>query len=476
MQDRPVTSPSWHEYENTGTVADDAERITFGALVDGVGTFAYDDFRLAVAGEDGRWTPVEVADPGFERGDAALHRDDAGTPVRPAAPGWGALSPGFVYQVTEGDAAKGQRALAIRRETRTVARRLFPETPAPGAVLDKELGGGLRVRFPLSLFANTLGTLPHANATSLRALTEALAEIDLQHASPDDEDVRLADVVIAWNVFEHFYPYLDVVPVDWMAELDRALAGALADETGQQFFRTLRGLIAQLGDGHGRVVHPAYVPTGGLPAQLEWIEGKAVVTASRDSALEHGDVVLTLDGEPSSNLMAAEEELISGSPQWKRYRAMQAFGAGAPGTSVRVQVERDGRRLDVDVKRDPVRTIQEFDRPMIQKLDGGIWYVDLSRAPWSAIEPVLDSLAAAPGVVFDLRGYPAGNHMVLQHLLTGPDTSDAWMRIPHALYPDHERPVGYQPEGWQLQPAQPHIGGRIAFITDAGPSATPSPS
>jgi C-terminal processing protease CtpA/Prc len=69
-------------------------------------------------------------------------------------------------------------------------------------------------------------------------------------------------------------------------------------------------------------------------------------------------------------------------------------------------------------------------------------------------------------VVFDLRGYPNQNHGVLAHLLTSPDTSAAWMRVPMIVYPDRERPAGAVPYGWGLRPAEPHIGGRVVFLTD----------
>lgn len=100
-------------------------------------------------------------------------------------------------------------------------------------------------------------------------------------------------------------------------------------------------------------------------------------------------------------------------------------------------------------------------------MERGIWYADLTRAPWPAIDSAIGTLAAADGVIFDLRGYPAGNHYVLRHLLDGPDTSRAWMRIPQFVYPDRQPPVGYELVGWGLQPLQPHIGGRVAFLTDA---------
>jgi C-terminal processing protease CtpA/Prc len=467
MQDRPITSAEWHEYEITGEVAEDADRITFGALVNGAGTFEFDGFHLAVADGAGEWTPVALANPGFEAGDTTLHRQDAGTPVRPATTNrWVAISPGYTYTIADRDAPEGRRAATIRQLMQSRTMPLFPQTPAPGETVDESLGAGLRVRFPISLYSDASGTLPHADPAALRALRANLAKIDLAAASADDDDVRLADAVIAWNVFEHFYPYFDVVPVDWMAELDQVLGETLNDRTGEAFYHTLQRLVVQLHDGHGRVANPRYTRTGGLPWRVEWIEDRVVVTASTDSAVRHGDVVVALDGTPAADAVAAEEALISGSPQWKRSRAMQALGTGARGTTVRVRLDRDGREVEATLTRGPRRVIPEFDRPMIAKLDEGIWYVDLDRAPTAAIDSVIDSLAAARGVIFDLRGYPAGSPLVLQHLLTGPDTSSAWMRVPRALYPDRKRSVGYQPGGWHLQPRQPHIGGRVAFITD----------
>ena len=92
--------------------------------------------------------------------------------------------------------------------------------------------------------------------------------------------------------------------------------------------------------------------------------------------------------------------------------------------------------------------------------------MDLDRATWPEIQERLDDLAEAPGVVFDLRGYPNNNHQILTHLLTGPDDAE-WMFIPQLIYPDQERPAGWEAAGWKTRPAQPHIGGKVAFITGA---------
>lgn len=467
MQDRPITSPVWRRYEIVGEVAADAERVVFGGLVQGMGSFAFDGFELAVAARTGdAWTRVELGNPGFEADEPMVTVREARGALGPDTDRqWLAMASGYEHGFTDA-AAEGVRAATIRTATTVVEGPLLEQTPAPGESVDRVLGGGVRARIPISLFSNDRGTLPRPAAGALERLHAALDTVDLGRVSGADANTRLAAVIIAWNVFQHFYPYFDVVDVDWDRVLPDVLARALADTDGAAFMRTMRWLVAQIADGHGRVIHPIYTRTGGIPWRVEWVEDRVVVTAAEDSVFRRGDVVLTLDGIPAATRLVEEERLISGSPQWKRYRGLEALGAGERGTTARIRLLRDGVARTVEVERGRRRAIVEFDRPMISRLEPGIWYVDLDRAPWAAIDSVIDSLAAAEGVIFDLRGYPAGNHQVLQHLLTRPDTSGAWMRTPYFLYPDRQRPAGFRLNGWRLPPRAPHIGGRVAFITD----------
>jgi C-terminal processing protease CtpA/Prc len=99
-------------------------------------------------------------------------------------------------------------------------------------------------------------------------------------------------------------------------------------------------------------------------------------------------------------------------------------------------------------------------------LEGGALYVDLRRAEMSAISERIEELAAAPGVIFDLRGYPNGNHDVLRHLTDKPLQSAHWM-VPQIIYPDRENIVGYDRSGrWNMEPAEPKFVGRTIFLTD----------
>ena len=431
MNDRPITTEAWQGFDVMGIVDPGARLVVFGAFLAGVGTMWVDDIELAVEVAPGTWSPVPIANPGFEVADTLV--------------GWSARSPGYEFAVTTQRPAEGRRALRIAALPDTLSGRLFDARPAPGESIDRALGGGLRARIPLTLWSDSGRTLPRVAPDTLARLMSAL------------ETVRSA---------EHFYPYFDVVKVDWEPQLDSALAGALAARDGAAFLHTLNRLVARLQDGHGRVWHPRYSPDGVLPIRMEWIEGQAMVTASADSLVRRGDAVVAIDGTPVRTLLRQAEDEISGSPQWKRWRATtEVLGAGRRGTTVTLSLERGGRRLSVTAERGPGHSFPASDEPAITVLAAGVMYVDLSRATWEEIRPKLDTIAGARGVVFDLRGYPAGNHLILTHLLSAPDTS-RWMGIPRIIYPDHERPAGFELEGWGLQPEAPHIAGRVVFLTD----------
>jgi hypothetical protein len=101
----------------------------------------------------------------------------------------------------------------------------------------------------------------------------------------------------------------------------------------------------------------------------------------------------------------------------------------------------------------------------VEALDPGLWYVDLTRAKMAEIAPKLEALAAARGVVFDVRGYPTdAGFGVLPHLLAAPET-DRWMHVAKIVGPFYET-AGWQDIGWDLKPTTPGLKGNVVFLTD----------
>jgi C-terminal processing protease CtpA/Prc len=227
--------------------------------------------------------------------------------------------------------------------------------------------------------------------------------------------------------------------------------------------------VARLQDGHGNVYHRTWMEQAGFPLKVDWIEGHVVVTASQDQdRFRRGDIIVEMDGIGAEEALRDAEEFISGSPQWKRWKALSRFGYGKPGTTAKLKLRRGSDITETEVVRNFKGNLTEFTRPNLEQLDDDIYYINLDKASWGEINARITDLAKAKGMIFDLRGYPNGNHQIICHLLETNDTSDAWMQIPLVIYPDQENLVGYRKLGWRLAAKQPRIEGKAAFIIYGG--------
>lgn len=337
------------------------------------------------------------------------------------------------------------------------SRRIPAEAGAAADLFAASLPGGVSVRLPL--------VTPTADAV--------IDQHTVNPAGPSSAEVdrttRLADVVIAWNVFQHFYPYFDVAGIDWSSQLRPALTGAATAPDAAAFGAVLSRLVAALADGHGGVVAPGRVEM--LPVAWEWIEDRLVVLAATPgTGLSIGDVVTAIDGRDVASLLAEKETLISGAtPQWKRWRSSQALKQGAVGSRVVLTGQRsDGAALNITVQRVPIAEAQAV-RPAqlvpVGELAPGIFYIDLARIGDPELNDAWPLLAKARGLIFDMRGYPAGvTQGFLAHFSDQTIYSASW-NIPVALRPDRQA-VTWRTSQWVITPSAPRVEGKVVFLAD----------
>ncbi len=331
----------------------------------------------------------------------------------------------------------------------------------------KSLGAGICVRLPLKVFADDKVTLPKA------PLPEAWQQpASLPKLTAENRLTRIAGVALAWGVFQHFYPYFDVVTVDWPAELPVALAAAAIDADETAYLRTLERLVARLQDGHGYVGNQR-TNKDCLPVAVAWAGDDLVVVgkaASVGDDVRIGDVVTAIDGRDVATCYAELSLRISAATEgWRRHRSEGMFATMATADPVRLQLRRaDGNSAEVSLAR-TARVVADETRKRPAngtELADGILYFDLNGAPSEALQAVLPALATAKGIVFDLRGYPntAAKDLV-EHLLTEKGTSARWI-VPEVELPD-QQDLAWQESGrWSLTPREPHLDARIAFVTD----------
>jgi Peptidase family S41 len=455
MGNRPIREPAWRPYAIEGTVADDAENVAFGVMAVGAVTADFDAVELAVKDAAGNWAPVAIQDAGFEAADAEKS-------------GWFKTGPAdAAISRPTGAPQGGQYVRFAPPPPGPPDVELFPEgAPTPGAHVDLDLGSGLRARVPLALTDAEARPDPGRRA-DLDTLHGALAGLPGPAASPD-LDQRLADIVVAWSVLRHFYPYWTEAGVDWDARLQPQLEIARAADTREAQRDALRSLVADARDGHGSVSDTLdKTQRAELPVRLAVVEGRLVVVSSaRPSEVPVGAVVATIDGAPATDRLARALSLVSGTTQWRQVSGVWPITVGPTGTTVRLGLDTGSGTRDVELTYGTPPPPVTRPEPVVEK-EPGVWYVDLTRATMAEIDPKLAAIAAARAVVFDVRGYPTdAGFGILPHLLDAPET-DRWMHVAKIDGPLYET-AGWNDFGWDVKPASPRIAGRVVFLTDGG--------
>lgn len=338
------------------------------------------------------------------------------------------------------------------------------DLPKPAEPLVLELVDGLHCALPLALYRSGENTLPHPGAVQPD-------EIPVLPATAEDRATRLAAVILGWNVFQHFYPYFDVVEVDWNSALYTALYRAARDPGPAEFLVTLREMVARLHDGHGYVGHHSDPNTGTLPVLFAWAGEQLVVAKVLAGAagFKRGDCITHFDDETvTARAERLGRQVSASTAQFRRYRLLTDLRRGLPGTEVTLQVRRGSRTAGVptEYSRGFVRGTE--DRPdQIAELAPGVWYVDVGRVTTDDFKAAVPQLATAKGIAFDFRGYPSklDAHTLFGHIIDQPAQSAQW-HIPIPDKPDRIALKFHASGRWLIKPRTPHFAAKLVFITD----------
>lgn len=448
MDDRPVKSKEWKAYEITGTIDVDASTLFFGAFLVGDGKIWIDNFTLEIE-EKGIWQKIPLQNSSFEQADTQ---------------GWLTKSAGYNYSMVKDANADGQQALLISyNSTYEMVKSLFDEKPDFGSYFSKSIGSGLTCIVPRVLLGNDHETYPAANSTQLKELQKRISETTPELFDASDVYVRLTSINIAWNVFQHFFPYKDEINLEWGKELPLALHAAYESKTRQEFGKALRIMTEKLKDGHVSVTfgEQNYFT---IQADVVFVEGKLLISAADSLPLKVGDVIKSINGIPALDHFASIKSGISGSDQWKNNNATRQFLQGNQNTELALKVSRDGKEQEFRFTRTDYRKVPE--QAKIKKIQEGVYYVNIGNTEMKDISAMLPEFMTAKAIICDLRGYPKNNHDLIAHLLTKKD-KDKWMFVPRIISPDYEN-VSYTGMGWDMAPKTPQISAKIIFLTGGG--------
>jgi hypothetical protein len=529
MNNRPVRGQTWADYTITAEIAEDAQKINLGLMTFNGVTAWWDNVRMEVLGEF-----TTLTDPSRPLDDAGLrnlmafarlvgyvryfHPSDAAAtcdwlqfivqalpkvesardpaalaaelqaafaPVAPTVPVFetgkepaqpaelqpparrDGLRVRFWEHIGCGPAAEatGGSIYSSRRVTLDVpdSSSLSPYAQ-PDNVFHSDLGAGVSCWVPTAVFADAAGTLPHQEPA------KPVADPNQARFPVTHRGARLATVMLAWNVFQHFYPYFDVVRTDWAKELEIALRAAATDADDASFYRTLDRLVVQLHDGHGNLSGPGVPLLTPLQARVELIEGRVVVTGvpPKTPDLKPGDVVERIEGRPAREVFdESASEISAATPQWRNWKAAQQFGPRPPAASAALEVRgADGSTRTVKVACTGPKAEDAIRRPpKLREIKPGVFYVDVTRLTDAEFSAALPDLAKAKGLVFEMRGYPSLDPRVwLSHLSSDRLQSARW-NVPKMRRPDRTD-VEWVASRWEIEAGQPQLTANRVFLTD----------
>ncbi|WP_422106814.1 S41 family peptidase [Winogradskyella sp.] len=381
---------------------------------------------------------------------------------------WKTFGPNQKFEITnDNQSSNGFLSISRNMGNQELIDPLYsPVLPNP-KIITKKLSQNTSVTFPLVLSSKEA---MKSNKAWIN-LTDELKSITSSELLLDNANVRLANIIKVWNVFQHFYPYFDIVDVDWDKELSIAIKRNNTDKNKRDHILTLKRMVTKLRDSHIGVYtnEPDYYP----PFSFEWIEKQMVITAVSDTikSVHPGQVIKSINGKDASDFWTYIMQQSSGANDERQYYK---------GTYEALQGKKDDT-ISIILKEDSsvfsfTKTLSEDDFEKLKEkttsesyfeIKKGIKYIDLTRTSWDFIKNNLNEISKSNGLIFDLRGYPQWKTMeIVRHF-----TKDTLLPISsisaQISYPNQEKVKYVKTESYQLAPLEPYIPSKKIFITDA---------
>jgi C-terminal processing protease CtpA/Prc len=256
-----------------------------------------------------------------------------------------------------------------------------------------------------------------------------------EHTYPDMKypslEYRLLAAFRIWNVFNHFFPYKNLMEKNWDEVLTDFVPRFEQAKDSREYALAVTEMLTYTNDSHVRAGAGAVRETFGassIPVQLRMVEGSPTVfryvneQAARASGFELGDVILKIDGEDAKTRLAWCAKYTTGSNESSRmFFAVNTFTRGEENSIAVLTVRtKTGEEKEIKVPRKGEFTFQGTERTsdIYKLLSPDIGYADLDRLTVPMLGEVMEKFKDTKAIVFDMRGYPNGIAWSLPQLLT----------------------------------------------------------
>jgi C-terminal processing protease CtpA/Prc len=236
---------------------------------------------------------------------------------------------------------------------------------------------------------------------------------------------RILAAARIWSTIRLFYPYKNLIGENWDDQLRAAFPQVEAARDSLEYGQAIARFASHIHDAHvvvGSAALQRYIGQVHIGAAARLIDNQLVITRIVDTSasragLRLGDVVLSIDGEPTAARIARLTPYYSaGTPQALQWRLESALMNGRDEGPSRLVVRNASGERTVDVPRSnrfAARFSKQRDGSIIRLLPGNVGYVDLDRLTTPMVDSAFRVLARTKAIVFDMRGYPNSTAWVI---------------------------------------------------------------
>ena len=429
--------------EIEGLVLNEAKRIKLGFILKGAGIMVVSDFNVSYC-HNKIWKNINLSDQEFIIDKKETIAYNKNIPIS--------------MQLSD---------TAIFEKRRTT----FKQIPKPSDFIYDRISDALVMYMPISLFGNNKHTYPIADTVKLNKLKNAINSFQtFDMANLCD---RLANVVVVWNVFQYFYPYLSEYDNNWGKKLDYGLRKCYTSSTKESYLMLLRHLLNGFDDGHIHVWGPTesvFCP----PMECVWLENKLVVSSvlTDDCPLKIGDIITEVNNKEAGVILDSLNNYVSANTYANKYeKAIVLLNMGEKNSRFNVRIIRNNsERYSYNLK----RSINAFDyiflgytklKPYYYQINNSAFYVDFTRIPRDTLAKLLPILQQYKNIIADFRGYPKLRaDDWIPHIIDKEIRIQSIFFNEEIVYPNHNRNKLRTYQDRIFNPEEPLINANIIYL------------
>lgn len=440
----------WKTIELSGTFEKDANEtfVIFRLIPNKVINILLDDIELYISPDKQQWTPSSIYNHNFEIQDSIPK-------------GW-ELHSGSYSIFASGFIDSTNYALELKQQKNNWR---FSH-PYYGEVTTQSISEDINCWIPLALYGNIDSTFTASSSYSLEQLQAKIYPIILRELKREDQNVQIANVILIWNVFQHFCPDLKDKKA-WELELDKALLAILENQKPIQdiYDEMLFATGSPMNFLDNKILE---LEKGYIPISFQKLDDNNIYTVySDDDQVLVGDQLLSIDGISIDKIINKNSQNIAGSAAWKKVHTEFSLSRDDINTSKTFTFLRENKEVDIELTYSiPTPFLLSNIRPSFEEKEKGVYYLNLSTMTIGEFNHHLSKLKKAKAIIFDLRGgFNVKPNKLLQHLTKDSFDYPAY-RFADIHYPDNERDSIVQQNFKPVMAEAPYLPAQKIFLVD----------